>query len=196
MPLRKGHGKGAGTPRIEVAPPSELPHAQAEGFAPLVAGRDAKTKRITTPEAARAMAKLPRRSRFVPRKLACDPRFEPHNRRRLEWQRKRVVELGNAHGGVSHGVGAMLNQAAWLYAAAEFAAELGAESGDVAQFKLSASLSSTARQHELAAWELGAREAVARKNTPAERAAPLTEFARAFSALNNSADEAETGNGG
>jgi hypothetical protein len=108
------------------------------------------------------MAKLPRRSRYVPRALACDPRFEPHNRRRLEWQSKRRVELQGAHGGVSHGVAAMLNAAAWLYAAGEFAAERAAETADTDLFKTAAGLTSTARQHELAAWELGAREASAR----------------------------------
>jgi hypothetical protein len=96
----------------------------------------------------------------VPRKLACDPNFEPHNRRRLEWQRARIAELAAAHGStVSRGVGAMVASAAWLYAAGDFAAERGAETGDVELFKTAASLTGTARQHELAAWELAAREA-------------------------------------
>lgn len=162
MALRSGHGNGASSPRIEVLPPDELPKAQAAGRDPIQAGRDPLTKRLKTSEAARAMAKLPRRSRFLPRQFACDPRFVPHNRRRLEWQRKRMAELQTAHGGVSHGVGAMLNAAAWLYAGGELAAELAAESGEVELFKAAASLTSTARQHELAAWELSAREAAAR----------------------------------
>jgi hypothetical protein len=161
MALRTGHGKGAGSPRIEVLPPDEQPRAQADGADPLSTGRDDR-KRVRTTAAARAMAKLPRRSRFVPRQLACDPRFTPHNGRRLEWQRKRMAELQIAHGGVSHGVGAMLSAAAWLYAGGEFAAELAAESGDLDLFKTAATLTSTARQHELAAWELCAREATAR----------------------------------
>ncbi len=167
MALRTGHGNGAGTPRIEVLPPNELPKAQAVGPDPLQTGRDPKTKRLQTSEAARAMAKLPRKSRFVPKALACNPRFASHNVRRLEWQRKRLAELHTAHGGVSHGVGAMLNAAAWLYSAGEFAAELAAESGDIELFKSAASLTSTARQHELAAWELSAREAQARPKTSA-----------------------------
>lgn len=167
MALRTGHGIGAGSPRIEVLPPDEQPAAQAAGADPLSTGRDPKTKRLQTAEAARAMAKLPRKSRFLPRALACSPRFEPHNARRLEWQRKRMAELQTAHGGVSHGVGAMLNAAAWLYAGGEFASELAAESGDIELFKQAASLTSTARQHELAAWELSAREAQARPQTNA-----------------------------
>lgn len=171
MSLRKGHGTGAGVPRVEVLPPDELPPVQAAEADPLTTGRDAAGK-VRSSAAAKALASLPRRSRILPRRLACDPRFEPHNARRLEWQRKRMAELQAAHGGVSHGVGAMLNSAAWLYAGAEFAAELGAETGDLELFKLAATLSATARQHELAAWELSAREASARpKQSPAERIA-------------------------
>ena len=168
MTLRTGHGNGAGTPRVEVLPANEQPQAQAVGPDPLVAGRDSR-KRVRTTDAARALAKLPRRTRYVPRTLALDPRFEPHNQRRLEWQRKRVAELHTAHGGVSHGVGAMLNAAAWLYAGGEFAAEQAAMAGDVELFKVAASLTGTARQHELAAWELAAREAQAKpRDTMAE----------------------------
>lgn len=161
MTVRKGHGAGAGSPRVEVLPADEQPPAQAVGADPLATGRDAN-KRVRTPAAARAMAKLPRRGRFVPRAIACDPRFEAHNRRRLEWQQRRTAELQTAHGGVSYGVAAMLNAAAWLYAAGEFAAERAAETADVEAFKQAAALTSTARQHELAAWELAAREAQTR----------------------------------
>ena len=161
MTLRSGHGNCRGSVRVEVMPADEQPGAQAGGPDPIAAGRDAAGK-VRSTAAAVALAKLPRKSKFIPRKLACDPRFEPHNRRRLEWQRKRMAELQAAHGGVSHGVGAMLNAAAWLYAGAEFAAELAAESGDPEGFRTAGSLSSTARQHELAAWEISSREAQAR----------------------------------
>lgn len=161
MALRTGHGRGAGSPRVEVLPPDELPSAQAVGPDPVASGRDA-AGRIRSSAAAKALAKLPRRSRFVPRALACDPKFEPHNRHRLEWQRARLAELAAAHGAVSRGVGAMISSAAWLYAAGEFAAEKGAAAGDPELFKTAASLTGTARQHELAAWELAAREAQAK----------------------------------
>ena len=110
----------------------------------------------------------------MPRKLACDPRFEPHNHRRLEWLRARRTELHDSTGGVSHGVGAMLASAAWLYAAAEFCAELAAESGNAELFKTSSALSATARQHDLAAWELATREQAARKSASAAPAPWLT----------------------
>ncbi|HWA76561.1 MAG TPA: hypothetical protein VG937_29705 [Polyangiaceae bacterium] len=66
-----------------------------------------------------------------------------------------------------------MSSAAWLYAAGEFAAELAAESGDVDMFKSAASLTSTARQHELASWELAAREAQTRKQTDPSLLSPL-----------------------
>src|SRR5687768_9943387 len=122
MTWRKGHGTGAGSPRIETIA-DEQPFAPAGAAAPVLTdGRDAKG-RVRSSEAARALAKLPRRGTVLPRKLlAFDPRFEPHNRRRLEWLRARRQELTEATGGVSHGVGAMLASAAWLHAGAEFAA--------------------------------------------------------------------------
>jgi len=165
MALRSGHGSGAGSPRVEVLPADEQPQAQADQADPLAAGRDPAGK-VRSSAAARALAKLPRRSRLLPAKLACAPGFEPHNRRRLEWQRKRLAELGAAHGGVSHGVGAMLNAAAWLYAGGEFAAQKAAETGDVDLFKAASQLTSTARQHELAAWELASRESKVRAAQP------------------------------
>ncbi len=128
---------------------------------PIAAGRSADG-RVRTSAAAKAMASLPRRGAFLPRKLACDPRFEPHNHRRLDWLRARRMELAQSTGAVSHGVGAMLASAAWGYAGGEFAAELAAETGDVDMFKAAATLTSTARQTDMAAWEMACREAKAR----------------------------------
>lgn len=172
MTLRRGHGNGVGSPRIEVSPPDEQPFAPPGAAVPVQSGRDA-AGRVRSSAAARALAKLPRRGSVLPRKLACDPRFEPHNKRRLDWLRARRSELFASTGGVSHGVGAMLASAAWLYAGAEFAAELGAEKGDHELFKVSATLSATARQHDLAAWELAVRESKSRQDDPAAWAAEV-----------------------
>ena len=166
MALRDGHGKGSGMPRVEVLPPDELPHAPADVAAPvLAAGRDA-SGRLRTSEAARALARLPRRGTVLPRKIACLPGFDVHNRRRLEWLKARRQELADSTGAVSHGVGAMLAHAAWMYAASEFAAERAAETGDMDLFKQSAALSATARQHDLAAWEMAVREGKSREQAP------------------------------
>jgi len=174
MALRNGHGTGAGSPRVEVLPPTEQPFAPAGVAVPLEDGRD-RSGRIRTAAAARALAQLPRRGAFLPRKLACDARFEPHNRRRLDWLRARRTELAAATGAVSHGVGAILAAAAWQHAAGEFAAELAAERGDVELFKVAASLTSTARQHDLAAWELAVREAAARRSAGGDAPVPWLE---------------------
>ena len=91
MTLRTGHGRGAGSPRVEVLPPDEQPQAQAAGTDPLSTGRDPLTKRLRAASGS-GHGQVPRAT-VITRKLACDPRFEPHNRRRLEWQRKRMAEL-------------------------------------------------------------------------------------------------------
>src|SRR5689334_13597715 len=75
MTLRKGHGAGAGQPRIEVLPPDEQPHVAAVTD-PLSTDRDA-AGRVTTTAAAKALARLPRRSKALPRKLALDPVSSP-----------------------------------------------------------------------------------------------------------------------
>ena len=50
-------------------------------------------------------------------------------------------------------------------AASRFVQSLAAAAGDAELFKQAAALASTARQHELAAWELAAREAKSRMPT-------------------------------
>src|SRR5580658_8459071 len=107
--------------RPGVAPADEQPFAEPGAAAPVV--RRGDRGRVADTDAARALARMPRRDRFVPRRIACDPRFEVHNRRRVDWARKRRAELYAMTGGVSHAVGAMISAAAWMYAAGEFAAE-------------------------------------------------------------------------
>ena len=70
--------------------------------------------------------------------------------------------MATAWGGLSHGVAAMLAAEAWQWAAAEYANELGAETGDADHFKTGATLAAQAKQQAAAAWELSSREAAAR----------------------------------
>jgi hypothetical protein len=65
----------------------------------------------------------------------------------------------------------MLAAAAWLYSGGEFCAERAAASGDVELFKAAASLSATARTHDMGAWELATREAEARRRAPSANTA-------------------------
>lgn len=143
-----------------VSPANEQPRVSAAAPAPLVA-RDTKG-RVRDSAAARELAKRPRRSRYLPREIACSPGFEIHNRRRVEWTRRRMAELTEMTGAVSHAVGAMVACAGWLYAGGEWAAERAAETGDLDLFKTSASLTATARTHDMGAWEIAVREADAR----------------------------------
>ena len=150
MTLRQAHGaRRSNLLVVETLPADEQPQAQRVGPDPLVLGRDQKTKRVLTSEAARALAKLPRRRKLLPRSVACDPAFERFYRDSITWLKGRIAEHHASHGGVSRGVGAMLNQARWLWAGAEFASERAAQQGDVAGFREAAALSSHARQLEL-----------------------------------------------
>jgi len=128
---------------------------------------------VRTREAAVALAKLPRRFAFVPRKLACDARFEPHNRRRLDYVARRRAEVCSAWGHVSHGVGAMLSAEAWLWAAGEMASELGAETADPECFKSASTLYAQAKQLAAAAWELAERESTVAGKPGGDSAPPF-----------------------
>jgi hypothetical protein len=132
--------------------------SQAAEADPLVTDRAADgTVRSTA--AARALAKLPRAKRMVPRAVASHPQFKRHEDRRREWLSKRRSEIHAAHGGVSYGVGARLNAAAWSYAAADFCDEQAALTLDVDLFKSAATLKANAKTLDDAAWELARLEA-------------------------------------
>lgn len=156
MTLRARHGNskryGVG-PVVETLPPDEQP--PAVNGAPIIRDKG----RVTDSAGASALAKLPRRGRNVPAKIAVHPKFATHNRNRIAWTKGRRDEIQSAHGGVSRGVGALLVAGGWLHAAGECAAEIAAETLDWELFKTAGSLTTTARNHELAAWELAAREA-------------------------------------
>jgi hypothetical protein len=92
-----------------------------------------------------------------------DPRYQVFARWGQRYGAHRRRELAAAHGGeISAGVGAIVESAAQAMAASRFVQRLASEAGDPELFKQASQLASTARQHELAAWELAHREAVAR----------------------------------
>ncbi len=159
--------------RPVVLPPDEQPYTEAAGAGALVTRGPGG--RLDGTASARALAKMPRGTRYVSRDVVCDPKFTPHNRRRLRWLRKRRAELHEMTGGVSHGVGAMLAAASWLYAAGEFCCELAAEKADPELFKVAGNLTATARTHDMGAWEMATREAQARPKVWRD---PLAAFRR------------------
>jgi len=145
---------------------------------PLADGRDPKTKRVRTREAASALAKLPRRRDVLPKPLACAPGFERHYRHRLEWRDRRRGELLVVGRGVlSHGVGARLDRAAWLFAGSEFASELAAKTGDVSMFATAGQLAAQADRLDWSAYHMAVREAVGREQGD-DLAARRAEFQR------------------
>lgn len=174
MTLRTGHGNGRGTPRVETLPADELPSAL--GSDAVRPDRDAQGRFVAGNGAGKA-----KRIKPGPRGLVgidkTSPEFRPFARWGARYGAHRRRELASAHGGeISAGVGAIVESAALAMAASRFISSKAAETGDPELFKQSSALASTARQHELAAWELAAREAHARPraNPTAALVAELT----------------------
>lgn len=160
MALRKPHGsaRGAGSPRVEVLPPDELP-----SVAPAIAVRSDRgaNGQFTAGNTAS------RSRRATPGKLGgvdtSSPEFRPFKHWARRYAGHRRDELAKVHGGdLSAGVGAIIESASLALASSRYCQAKGAETNDVDLLKRAADLSALARQHELAAWELAAREAAAR----------------------------------
>lgn len=163
MALRTGHGTGKGSPRVEVLPADELPPAMGS-----IAGHTGRNElgRFTAGNAAG------RAKRVRPGKLGgvdtSDPRFRPFRNWARRYAGHRRAELAKAHGGsISAGVGAIIESASVALGDSRFVHMLASETGDVDLFKRAADLGALARQHELAAWELAAREAAVRPKSKA-----------------------------
>ncbi|MES1186324.1 MAG: hypothetical protein ABUL60_21115 [Myxococcales bacterium] len=160
MALRSGHGNGVGSPRIEVLPADELP-----SVTPALAvrpDRDANGRFVAGNTAGAAKRVRPGIRGALALGLA-DPRYRRFARWGARYATHRRRELAELHGGkISAGVGAMVESAALALAASRFVHLLAAETADTELFKQAAAMASTARQDELAAWELAAREAAGR----------------------------------
>jgi len=165
MAWRKGHGSSAkgGSPRIEVLPADELPAANPANT--VQPNRDAAGRFTRGNTEARIRRIRPGTGCLIGYAGLedCSPEFK----RFAQWGRRyashRRAELARAHGGeISAGVGAIVESGALTMAASRFLQWKASQTGDTALFKESSQLAATARQHELAAWELAAREAKAR----------------------------------
>lgn len=163
MAIRNGHGAGRGRPHVEVLPPDELPPAT-----PAIAVRSDRTgdgRFAPGNEAARAQ-----KTRPGPLGSLGYEKTDPAYSSFLRWGRRyashRREELARAHGGeISAGVGAMVESAGLALAASRFLHAKGSETCDPELLKRASALANDARQHELAAWELAARECAARPKT-------------------------------
>lgn len=144
--------------RVEVLPPDELPSATGSTSDRADRGPDGRF----LPGNRSGLA-----NRLRPGPLGgvdtSSPDFKPFKAWGRRYATHRRAELAKLHGGeISAGVGAIIESAALALAASRFAGAKGAELADVDLLKRAGDLSSLARQHELAAWELAAREAAAR----------------------------------
>lgn len=160
MALRTGHGNGRGVPRVEVLPPDELPaatpsisaRADRDPSGRFARGNTAGTAQRVHP-GARGQLAIEKSDPTVRPFLAWGRRYASHRRR----------ELAAAHGGhISAGVGAMIESAGLALASSRYLHARGAELADPELLKRASALANDARQNELAAWELAAREAGAR----------------------------------
>jgi len=160
MTLRTGHGRGAGSPRIEVLPPDELPPASSANTGRRERGPDGKFLPGNTVARSRRLRPGPRGLVGVDQ---TSDEFRPFARWGARYGAHRRRELASSHGGeISAGVGAIIESAAQAMAASRYLQTLASQKNDPELFKQASQLASTARQHELAAWELAARECQAR----------------------------------
>lgn len=102
-----------------------------------------------------------------------DPRYKRAMELANKYRKARTKELSAIHGFVSSGASALLSTASLALAASRFLYEKAAESGDVDIMRKAATMADSARQAELAAWELAAREGtIKRRMDQAGAAAP------------------------
>lgn len=88
--------------------------------------------------------------------------YAPFARWAVRYVARRLRELRHAHGDVSTGVETIVDSAGQTMAASRFLQWRASQTGDVDLFRQASQLAETARQHELAAWDLAAREATPR----------------------------------
>lgn len=187
MSLRAGHGRGKGSPRIEVMPPNELPSpvgAQVADVASRVKrGQDGRWLDKTSAQELGRLGGLAkaRRVRLVDslgiKKIAESATFKPYRDAAEEFTAHHLGALAmQAGGSVGPAPSTMVASAALQLAASRWAFDRGAEDNDAVMIKLGSSLANDSRQNLLAAYELAIREAEARQaSAPMQHHAALAE---------------------
>lgn len=171
MTLRKGHGNGAGEPRIEVMPPDELPEPVPATAAPLHRRPDGT---IATSETAKHLGAMGGRARAERARLTSamglsqlseTSVFAPYRAAGDQWVRQHLAELSTVAGGEDPGPGpsSIVASAGVQLAASRYFSDRASETCDPALFTLASSLANASRQNLLAAYELAVREGQARK---------------------------------
>ena len=170
MPIRKGHGKGAGTPHVEVLPAAKLPDAVPAAHGPIARRSDG---RIADSAAAKELGRRggsakQRRLRLLT-KLGLGEIYKESSFRSFcddaeEFAKVHLEELAKMAGGsVGTGPSSFVATAALQLAASRWAFTKAARLEDAALHKLASSLGNDSRQNVLAAYELAVREAVGKK---------------------------------
>lgn len=173
MTLRKGHGTGAGSPRIEVRPPDEqarpVPAPAAPPTAPLAFRSNGQIGDSETAKALGRRGGLAKAQsvRLVTSlgltKLAEDSAFGPYRRGAEEFTAHHAQSLASQAGGlVGPAPHTMIASAALQLAGSRFCFDRFADTAEATWLKLGSSLANDSRQNLLAAYELAVREAQVR----------------------------------
>jgi hypothetical protein len=170
MPLRTGHGNGAGSPRIEVLPPDELP-APVPGSPEPVARRTDGT--VADSASAKALGRRGGLARAEKGRMLCalglaelgaDSDFAPYRRHGDAFVQGHLEVLALQSGGtVGPGPASIVCSAGVQLAASRFLSDRGMRDGDAKLLSQASSLANDSRQNLLAAYELANREAKARQ---------------------------------
>lgn len=151
--------------RVEVPPADELLRPDADEAATRLAEGPSGSGRGKWPKGRKRRTKLAVLGIPARALEAGDPAYARCVRLASAYRKTRTRELAVCHGYVSSGASALLASASMALAASRYLYEQAATSGEnqFEQLKIASRLADSARQNELAAWELCAREAVAKK---------------------------------
>lgn len=155
----------SGTPKVEVPNDNRLQRINVdEGAARLAEGPSGRG-RGKWPKGRKRRTKLAVLG--IPSAVldVGDPAYARCVKLASAYRKSRVRELAISHGFVSSGASALLASASMALAASRYLYEQAATptEGQIEKLKTASRLADSARQNELAAWELCAREAVASK---------------------------------
>lgn len=168
MALRTGHGKGAGTPRIEVLPADEQPEGVAGPARPAptrdAAGRFVKSSGTTAAARRGGLASAEKRQlgQLLGLKTPSpEAPLAPYYQLAREFRDAELSQLASGVGGgvVGAAAASMVSTAALQLAASRWLTDLGIEHSNVGALEKGSRFADASRQSLLAAHELTARRA-------------------------------------
>lgn len=172
MALRNGHGTGAGVPRIEVLPPDELPVGEPANARPESPsdrgerGQFAPGNGLAAKGGRSRAGKTRLAARLGLRSLPAGSAFATYKASAVSFRRAQCAALAASVGGGHCGPApsSFVASAALQLAWSRYLSDLAAETGNGELAIQSSKLANDSRQNLLAAHELCAREAVARRD--------------------------------